>query len=187
MKMPYHLLLVCIPLAAFTVTDWITFPIDDQVSVQLPSQPTHLDVNQLKNSSPEKVRLFSAKDAAGTYFIVRLDASDSPSTLDTKSSRQDFYEGMISGMLKNQQGILLSRTTFTTAAGEGVEIKYKAIDKGTGKMTVKYSRSLLVAKTSYSFNFLSQDRQDTTGVAGNEQRRRFFDSIVAKPSSAPKN
>jgi hypothetical protein len=41
-------------------------------------------------------------------------------------------------------------------------------------------RTLLVDSIGYSLIFQPMDKQDTLGLAGAEQRRRFFNSITVK-------
>jgi hypothetical protein len=61
-----------------------------------------------------------------------------------------------------------------------MEYKYKALHKGTGKRVIKYTRILLADSIAYTLNFVPIDRQDSLGIAGAEQCRRFFNSITVK-------
>ncbi|WP_375435031.1 hypothetical protein [uncultured Hymenobacter sp.] len=186
MKSVYIFLFACLPLVAFTCADWTTFSIDDQFAVQMPSQPKETDLGKASTKIPQTIKVFSAQDAAGTYMLMRLAATDPQANMQSESSRTAFYDGLINGLLRGQNGVLLSRTTFSTAGGEGVDVKYRGLDKGTGKMGIKYSRTLVLGAVAYSLSFYSQDRQDTTGISGSESRKKFFESIVAKPASVPK-
>jgi hypothetical protein len=79
MKKPYYLLLLLaggLSLAAFTRADWVTFALDERVSVQLPVQPTELALastlspEQAKTVSPEQIKnnhVYITTDAYGTY------------------------------------------------------------------------------------------------------------------------
>lgn len=177
----YLTLLAFLPLAAFISVDWQTFSVDDQVSVKLPIQPTEADLSKML--PPDKVkdtRVFVAKDPYGLYQIIKTSANLSVESAALEESRQSFNKGMINGLLRNQQGTLISVTPFATSVGEGIEVKFRGITKATGKQVIKLTRSLLVGNTSYSFNFVPVDQTDSTGSSGNEQRRRFFDSIAVK-------
>ena len=101
----------------------------------------------------------------------------------SKAAREELYNGIVAGLLRSQKGVLVATSPFATAGGPGLEIKYKGLQLGTNKMVVKYTRALLVGKINYSFNFIPKDKEDATGTSGNEQRRRFFDSVVVKPKS----
>lgn len=185
MKPTYLFLSVCLPLAAFTYAEWATFSVDEQLTVQLPAQPTVTDMSKASTAIPQTVKMFSAQDGAGTYMILRLAATAPQSTMQSESSRTAFYDGLINGLVRGQKGVVLSRTSFATAGGEGVDVKYRGLDKGTGKMGIKYSRNLVLGAVAYSLSFYSQDRQDTTGVSGSESRKKFFESLTVKPVSTP--
>ena len=183
MKQAYKLLLplLGLPLIAATLADWVTFNIDKQVSVQTPAQPEELDLAKLGLAVKlEGTKIYNAKDVIGFYQTIRVNDSGTESGPKEVGARKAFYEGVITGLLNQQNGVLLERSSFPTAGGEGIEIKYRSLDKRTGKQAIKYTRSLLVGKTSYSLNFLSLDG-DTTGTSGTEQRQRFFNSITVKP------
>jgi hypothetical protein len=182
MKALHHvflLLFCCLALAAFRVADWAAFQVDDRVTVQLPAQPTEMDLSKML--SPEQVKnnhIYQVKDDYGVYQVIKSATGLSAESIDQAATRTGYYNGVVEGLLAREQGTLLTRLAFPTGGGEGLEIKYKSLHKGTGKQTAKYLRSLLVGGTGYSFNFIPADQQDTTGSSGNAQRRRFFDSVI---------
>lgn len=173
------LFLGCLFLAAFTLADWVPFPVDERVTVQLPAQPTEMDLSKML--SPEQLKsnhIYVVKDEYGIYQVIKSATGLSAEKTVLAATRQDYYNGVIEGLLNREQGTLIAQSTFPTAGGEGLEIKYKSLHKGTGKRVIKYTRSLLSGTTAYSFNFVPTNQQDTTGMSGNQQRRRFFESIV---------
>ena len=149
--------------------------------MQLPAAPTEADMSKfVPGSAAGRTRLWKLYAPEGLYQVIRLSSKDIIAKHDT-AARSSYYAGVLSSVLRNEQGRLLARTPFPTAGGEGVEFKYNAMHRGTGKRVIKYLRYLVVDSVSYSLNFIPADRQDSLGLAGNEQRRRFFDSIAVKP------
>ncbi|MFD2719704.1 hypothetical protein ACFST9_13330 [Hymenobacter monticola] len=177
-------------LAAFARADWVTFALDERVSVQLPVQPTELAVaktlspEQAKTLSPEQVKnnhVYLTTDAYGTYQVVQSATGFSAEQAALAATRAAFYQRMLQGVLRHEHGTLLAQSPFPTAGGEGVEFAYRHVSRGSGKPVLAVARHLLVGTTSYGFTFTPRDQQDSTGTSGNAQRRRFFDSIVVKP------
>lgn len=193
MKKPYYLLWLLVgglSLAAFTLADWVTFALNEQVSVQLPAQPTELELSktlspeQAKTLSPEQVQnnhVYVTKDAYGAYQVVQSATSLSAEKTALAATRAAFYQRILQGVLKHEHGTLVAQSPFPTAGGEGLEITYRHLRRGTGKPVLTVARHLLVGTTSYGFYFVSLDQQDSTGTSGNAQRRRFFESIEVKP------
>jgi hypothetical protein len=172
-------ILLSLPLAAFVLADWQSFAVDEHLTVQLPGPPTERDLAKLAPQL-KGVQVWSAQDGTGMYLITRFAQTMDKPLQDTTALRS-YYAGVISGQLRREEGHLLSRTFFATAGGSGVEYKYRGRHQGTGKQVIKYGRSLLLGAVGYSFAFVPADRVDSLGLAGNEQRRRFFDSIMVKP------
>jgi hypothetical protein len=187
MKHPYRLhslLLGCLLLTAFTLADWIPFSVHERVTVQLPTQPTERDMSYMMSPEQRKHNhVYMARDAHGVYQVVQSATGLSAEKTGLAATRQDFYTRITNGLLRHEQGVLLAQSTFPTAGGEGLETKYKAVDQATGKRAIRYTRNLLIGTTAYSFSFTPLDQKDTTGTSGNEQRRRFFESIVVTPAS----
>ena len=147
--------------------------------MQLPAQPTEMDLSKLLPAAQLKdSKVYTVKDDQGIYQVIKSATAMNAESIASDATRQLYYDGVISGLLARENGTLLARATFASAGGEGLEIKYESIHKGTGKQAVKYMRSLLVGATGYSFNFIPGDKQDSTGTSGNEQRRKFFNSIL---------
>ncbi|GAB2941288.1 hypothetical protein GCM10027048_02200 [Hymenobacter coalescens] len=173
---------LCLPLLALTTTDsWAPFAIDEQVSVELPTPPQEIDAAKLGLQLPN-TRLLMAQDTVGLYQLTRLELTAAQAaTTQGEAARQRFYDGVVKGALNGQQdAVLLARTPFQTAGGDGIELKMRARHKGTGKLVVKFSRALLVGRIGYTLTFLPLDKADTAGVSGSAQRQRYFNSLVVK-------
>ena len=181
--LPYLLVLSSFPALALAVVEWVPFAIDN-VTVQVPQQAIEVDLSkQPAGKGYSNTRVFVSGDEYGTYQVIREDYRSNASLGQSKAAREELYNGIVAGLLRSQKGVLVATSPFATAGGPGIEIKYKGLQLGTNKMVVKYTRALLVGKINYSFNFIPKDKEDATGTSGNEQRRRFFDSVVVKPKS----
>ncbi|MEJ7663517.1 MAG: hypothetical protein WKG07_30210 [Hymenobacter sp.] len=123
---------------AFPAADtWQSFAIDQHVAVQLPTQPTEMDLAKLApGQNLNHMRMWVARTPEGIYQVMRMPAATTISQTDT-AKRRSFYAGMLSSFLRNEKGQLLSLTPFPTPAGAGIEFKYKAIHRGTGKHVIK--------------------------------------------------
>jgi hypothetical protein len=173
---------------AWTLADWVAYQIDSQVFVQVPVQPVETDIVKnltAQGASPEQLekvkgmRLLTATDGIGNYMIIRT-----PIQLNTgePGSLTSFYDGMITSILRNERGTLLKRSPFTVNGAEGVDIDYRGFHKGEKKMVIKHSRVLAIRDMAYMLSLYPVDRNDSTGVALNQQRTRFFNSITYKPA-----
>ena len=174
--------LLLLPLLAFSAADtWQPFVIDRHVSVELPGQPTEADLTKLApGRSMGHTRMWMLRTPEGAYQFMRLPNKGIIEKSDS-AGRRAFYAGVLVSLLRNEQGQLLASTPFPTAAGPGVEYKYKAVHRGTGKRVIKYTRCLVIDSVAYSLNYISFDKLDTLGLAGDGQRRHFFNSIIVKP------
>jgi hypothetical protein len=181
--------------AARALPDWVTCQVDNQFSVQLPVQPTEMDMLKVFTSQGVKLsaeqlekvkgmRILTATDGVANYMIT-LTALGAEVGIDTPGNRASYYDGAINGILRNERGTLLQRSVFTINGAEGVQVSYRGVHKGTGKMVVKYNRMLAVDKSMYILAVYPVDRTDSTGVNLKEQRTRFFTSIAYKPSPKP--
>ena len=179
-SLPYFLVLASFPALALAVVEWVPFAIDN-VAVQVPQQAVEVDLSkQPVGKGYSNTRVFISGDEYGTYQMIREDYRSNANLGQSKTAREELYDDIIAGLLRSQRGVLMATSHFVTAGGPGIEIKYKGVQLGTNKMVVKYTRALLVGKINYSFNFIPKDKEDATGTSGNEQRRRFFDSVVVK-------
>lgn len=173
--------LLLLPVLAFVADTWQPFAIDQHVAVQLPAQPTEADLAKLApGQNLHHMRMWMARAPEGVCQVMRIPGTATISQADT-AGRRAFYAGTLTSLMRNEKGQLLSVTPFPTPAGAGIEFKYKGVHRGTGKRVIKYGRSLLIDSVTYALNFLPIDNQDSTGMAGNEQRRRFFNSITVSP------
>jgi hypothetical protein len=172
--------LLLLPLLAFTADTWQSFAIDNRVTVQLPSQPTQVDLAKLTGKSVGHLRLWALRTPEGIYQIMRMPTGTFISRADT-ASRRSFYQGFLSSVLSDEQGQLLSRMPFATNAGAGMEYKYRGLHQGTGKRVVKHVRSLVTDSVGYTLIFTPTDPKDSLGLASAEQRRHFYNSLTVKP------
>jgi hypothetical protein len=184
--MKYRYYVVVFFLTACSAPDWVSYPIDQHVSVQLPSRPYPVNLEstginkRLKYKSLDPYRAFAVADNGAKYrYTIAVNTNPLIAQVVTEAVRDSFYNQNISKTMHlfgNSR--LLSKTTFHTPAGEGVEYAFSALASKTGKREVLYTRMLLVSHKNYVLGF-AIDQQDS--VASDEQRRRFFNSITVKP------
>lgn len=175
------LLLLLLPFLPIAADTWQSFAVDTRVTVQLPAPPTEADMAKLvPGGKAGRTRLWMLQAPEGLYQVLRIPSKGTIAKQDT-AARSSYYAGVLSSVLRNEQGRLLARTPFPTTGGVGMEFKYNGVHRGTGKRVIKYTRYLVLDSIGYSLNFIPADRLDSLGLAGNEQRRRFFNSIVVKP------
>jgi hypothetical protein len=189
---PLLLALAAFPSLAFSIADWVVYPVDSRVTVQTPSVLTPIDLvkaltargaskEQLAPYVSNQVKLLVARDETGIYMVMRMATGDpeTPSNSDS-TGRRAYYAGLLDAQLRDEHGTLLHRSTFSIGGVDGIEYDYKGIHQGTGKMVVKHSRAILVDKVSYGMTFLAADAQDSLGTAGQQQKDKFFRSLTIK-------
>ncbi|MGI4870892.1 MAG: hypothetical protein ACRYFX_06910 [Janthinobacterium lividum] len=178
--------------AALALSEWVTCQVDSQFSVQVPVQATEADIMKMLDSqgikpSEEQLKMYSsmkafaATDEVANYMVNRF-ATSAKGDINAPGKRTALCDEVISTILQNEHGTLLQRSTFTVNGSEGIQVAYKGLHKGTGKMIIKYNRTIVLGSYGYTLTSYSVSRNDTTGITSQEQRKRFFNSIVYKPS-----
>jgi hypothetical protein len=178
--------LLLLPLAAFAAVDtWQPFAIDRQLTVQLPAKATELNMAKLlpAGQAPARTRTWVAQASEGLCVVMRVPNINSQRIKQGDAAhRQVFYEDAVRGALAAENhAYLLKRTRFQTAGGNGIEIKYTALDARTGRHRVRYMRTLVVDSIGYNLIFRPANLSDSLGLVDYTQRRRFFDSITVNP------
>ena len=181
----YAFSLLALLVASCAPSPWVWNTIDSRVAVQTPTplQTEGVDSYKadLKAKGVDVAALASVKNLAAhaadgsIYEVACFPAAANLVQL----SRTQYYDQAINGLIKAYGARITERSTFSTPAGEGVELKY--IVRVEGEKTAGYQRLLLIGKVGYVLSFTQPTTLDTTDLAGAEQRRRFFNSITVKP------
>lgn len=164
---------------ACTRNDWVTYPINEHITVQLPSPPKVVNLQKQKGLPEvpavalQHLQAFASSDDYGAYTIL-VNPTDSSSVL----PRDSIYNAGIRDVLLAQQGRLLTRTTFSTPAGNGVEALLDVVPPNIGMHVRMGVHAVMVGQQSYVFAFVPYAETDSS--LANICRRRFFDSIVVK-------
>jgi hypothetical protein len=180
--MKYAYLLLLIPLAACSSSEWKSYRINEHLNVQLPTIPEKVDLPKqggVPNVGPatlHQMQAFTSSDDYGVYSIV-INPADS-ATLGLLP-RDSIYNNRIRQMLLTYQGNLRKRTSFSTPTGNGVEVLLDAVVPNVGKHVLTGVRLLLAGHQSFAFTAVPYAETDTSLATA--QRRRFFDSITVKP------
>ena len=168
-------LLLLLPLLSFTILDWQPFAVDKRVTVELPTKPT--EAKAALGKKVGRTRAWMLRAPEGVYQIMRMPTGLARAD---EAARNSYYESLISYTMKEEQGQLLLITAFPTDAGPSLEYKYRVIRPGTRQHVTKIVRTLVVDSVAYSLNFIPTDKQDSLGLAGAEQRNRFYNSLAVK-------
>lgn len=161
-------------------SDWSTYPIDNHLAVRLPSPPKAVNLQKQKGlpevpaAALQHVQAFVSTDDYGAYTVL-INPVDSVGL----QPRDSFYNDRIRQVLLTQQGRLLTRTSFSTPAGRGVEALLDVLPPNIGKHVLMGVCSVLVGQNNYALCFVPYAETDSS--RGRICRRRFFDSIVVKP------
>lgn len=170
-------LFLCLASCGSRGEKWDELPLDKQVSIQVPGVVKKQTLH--KTLAPGRVQttnIFLSRDSKALYQAVTVHDSDSTIEMTSPAARRSVYEDASRALLAGQMNsVLLKSSPFTTAAGTGIEIKFRAVHLGTGEMVTKYSRMLIVGRIAYSFGFTAEGKDPA-----DEERMRFFNSISFK-------
>jgi hypothetical protein len=83
------------------------------------------------------MQLCALRAPEGIYQIMRIASGTLINRTDTVN-RRHFYQGLLSSLLKDEQGQLLGQIPFTTTAGSGMEYNYRGLNQGTGKQVTPF-------------------------------------------------
>ena len=172
--------LLWLPLTAFTLPDWPTFPVDSYVRVQLPVRPTELNLVELglADKLPAGAHVFVARAAPDVYQVIGPMAVPAEMDLADPKARSLFYDGVVDGLVTNQGNTLLRRASFPTPAGEGVAVTYHAPPTAAGPPAlVTYSRCFITHRNAYVLTYFTTSGTPADSLA----RRRFFSSLALTP------
>jgi hypothetical protein len=169
-------LLLLLPLLSFTSLDWQLFAVDQRATVNLPAKPTEAKAVLGKKVGRNRAWMLQAPE--GVYQIMRMSTG---LVRADDAARNSYYERLIAFTMRQEQGQLELITAFPSASGPSLEYKYRVVRPGTHQHLTKIVRTLLVDSVAYSLNFIPADQQDSLGLAGAEQRNRFYNSLVVHP------
>jgi hypothetical protein len=178
--------LLLVPLIGFAATDaWQRFAVDERLTVQLPGPTTALPVARLlpAGQAPAHTQTWVARASQGLCVVMRVPTANGQVIKQGDlTKRRLFYDQVVKGaLMEENQAHLLTRTSFQTGGGSGVEIKYTALDARTGHRRVRYMRSLVLDSIGYNLIFRPANLADSSGLSDQAQGRRFFGSLTIKP------
>jgi hypothetical protein len=169
-------LLLLLPLLSFISLNWQPFTVDQHATVDLPAKPTEAKAVPGKKVGRNRAWMLQAPE--GVYQIMRMPTGFARAD---DAARNSYYKPLIDFTMGNEQGQLELITSLPTASGPSLEYKYRVVRPGTRRHVTKIVRTLMVDSVAYSLNFVPTDQQDSLGVAGAEQRNRFYNSLVVHP------
>lgn len=180
MKSARYLLLLLLPLLACAADTWQSLTVG-RVSVLFPVLPTRIDNRELVGLPPT-TRGWQARTPEGMLFLLRTKLARPIGRQDT-SRRRAIYDSINTQAIRISKGRIVSSKYFYTAGGIGQEISYRYINRhfAPARPTTFFMRNLVVDSANYFLQYVPNDIRDSLGLAGAEQRRRFFNSITVKP------
>lgn len=176
----FLLLAGCFALLSCILASWQLFIVDNQLTVQLPAKPSEASAPGPGVSQSRAPRLWGTRTPEANFYILR-DATNHPFAKGDTAAQRNYLQYLTKVVLTENRGQLLSRTTFTTEGGKGMEIKISSLAKPANQPQISYIRLLVSGSYSYELIFKSTARYDSLDVAGRAQRQRFFNSIALKP------
>lgn len=177
------ILFVGYSLSSFIPEKWMTYAVDNQLSVELPGAPEVKEVNTKEADFEQHIRAFTAKDESGRYTIIRDDMTHESDNYLTPAGRKKYYQAAPIGWLSTEQGELLKQSKFSVSGIEGIELTYKVPVADKRQVDTKYVRMLLVGKIAYAFHFTPLDIKSQKNK---EPRNTFFESIHLKSGTEAK-
>lgn len=164
------LCLLCIGFVttSFQPAKWVSFAIDERMSVQLPAQPQEKDMA----SSP--VKMYTTQDSVGTYVVMRTVLGKSFKG----SQRTEYYDSLFKGFAESAKGEMIGPSVFTVAGFGGTDFSAKFNNPKTGQPMRVYVRCLLVDNVAYMLQFVPTD---ANGMRSQSQSKAFFSSMLLKP------
>ncbi|MBX0290297.1 hypothetical protein K3G63_07595 [Hymenobacter sp. HSC-4F20] len=161
-------------LSSFVSDKWIRYPIDTQLSVQLPGTPETREINTKEVDFEQHIRAFTLQDGSGQYTIIRDDMTHESDNYLTPVGRREYYQAAPIGWLSTEKGELLKQSKFSVSGVEGIELTYKVPVADKSQVHIKYVRMLLVGKIAYAFHFTPSN---VKSQKNKEPRNTFFESI----------
>jgi hypothetical protein len=161
-------------ITSFTSSKWISYNVDEQLSIEIPTQPLKTIRDTVEADGFEvHLKIFEVTTDLGYYRISRDDLHHESDNYLTPKGRKEWYSvgPYVEGL---QQAKFLRRDVFEINGIDGVERTYELPAAGSHGHTLKYVRTLLVGKVGYEFWFIPRDGFNNPRI---DQKKRFFNSI----------
>ncbi|WP_188813588.1 hypothetical protein [Hymenobacter cavernae] len=178
----------CSPAEVEQSKPWVSFPIDNQVTVQLPATPLEMPASALApfisdNPQASKAKAFITDDQAGTYVIVTVPMDPRlelqlPREI-KPADRTPYYRRYVELLLTKTKGELLHQSLRTEGNVDFLTIKYRAPSPWLRISEQKYLDTFMLTRTHtlYQLYFTPKDEAGNTYAA---QCLRFFNVTIPK-------
>ncbi|MGI4870294.1 MAG: hypothetical protein ACRYFX_03840 [Janthinobacterium lividum] len=150
---------------------WQQTKLDTVATIEFPGPATQQEVQG------HQVHL--CRQGPTICMVIQQALSSSDAT--AAASKDQFYDGVVKGMLEETNGKLLSKNGFQVAGFPGVEVQFTTPGKPELPST-KFSRAVVVNSTLYILNYWTNAPQDNASAT---ERNRFFTSfrVSAQPAA----
>ena len=71
-------------------------------------------------------------------------------------------------VMRSEHGTFLDRSLFSVSGQEGVDYRYRGVNKGTGRVVIKFARAQVVSNTVYLLDYTPADRDSTEATETDE-------------------
>ena len=161
-----------LPLMAFTGIEWVTFSIDERVSIDFPMKPKQSE------SSGNPVWIADANSDSRCMAMV-IDFKNfgmDSAQVASEMSKPEAYEDFKNGVLGQIEGSSIVSEKITTFLGyKTFEYIINMGKKDTSSLNIMYNKNIFVGAKLYAMNFFEKN-----GKPQDQHRDQFFRSIKIK-------
>jgi hypothetical protein len=167
----FYLLLLCLAVSSFRAADWVSFAINERVSVRLPVQPQ-------ESKSSKTGKIIMAQDPTGTYLALTTPLGKDFIGQDRDTYYKSIEDGFLEGGTK-----FIAHSTFVVNSYTGSEFEVLMVNASTKEPMSVFVRVLIVDKGVYVLEYFAvdMDRKSLDRKASQETARSFLDSFTLKP------
>jgi len=161
-----------LPLMAFTGIEWVTFSIDERVSIDFPMKPKQSE------SSGNPVWIADANsDSRCMAMVIDFKNFGMDSVqLAAEMEKPEFYDDFKKGVLGQIEGSSIISEKITTTLGyKTFEYIISMGKKDTSSLNIMYNRNVFSGTKLYAINFFEKN-----GKPQEQIRNQYFRSIKIK-------
>ena len=163
------LILLLLPLMAFTVTDWFTVKLDERVSINFPAEPETKEMG----GNPVWIREIDSNSRCMAMTLdfekLGMDSAMVAVEMQKPATFEQFKNGVLgqmpgSSVISGKQSVTDGHNTFEYVIDMG--------KKSPKEFNVMYNRNVFIGSKMYSLSFFEKP-----GQPREEMRNKFFSSM----------
>jgi len=161
-----------LPLMAFTSFEWVTFSLDERVSVDFPVKPEQKEVSGNITWVAEENSNSRCMAMVLDFKNFGVDSAQLAAEFSNPKFAEDFKEGVL-GQLSGASTI--SEKITTTLGYKTLEYVFDMGKKDTSSLNMMYNKNIFVGSKMYTMSFFEKN-----GKPQDETRNKFFKSFKLK-------